>query len=115
MINSYFCYNKDASEKEKFIGLFKEEEKEKARELVVGNVDMEEIYSKMDEYSDDIIGLYDVESHRRETIKAKIEEVEKCAREKTESIVRNMINEKINVETISKVSGLSIEEINNMN
>ena len=122
------CYNKDASRKEKFIGLFNEENKIKAKELIVGDEDMKEIYDKVEEYSDDIIGLYDVESHKRENYKAKMEELEKESIErgmqkgiekgieKTKTVmVKNMISKNLSLELISEISGLSIDEINKLN
>ena len=44
----------------------------KAKELIVRDEEMEEIYDKIEEYSEEIIGLYDVESHKRENYKAKM-------------------------------------------
>ena len=106
------CYNKDASRKEKFIGLFNEENKIKAKELIVGDEDMKDIYNKVEEYSDDIIGLYDVESHKRENYKAKIEEgFEQGKKESIELLVKNMISKNLSIELISEISGLTIDEI----
>jgi len=138
------CYNEDASEFEKFIGLFYEENKDKAKILVEGNMDMEDIYEKILENSDEIIGIYDKESHDRETRKAYLEEktkeateiglkrgmkrgmkigieqgiekgIEKGAKEKTIELIKNMLKENVDIEFISRVSGLTIEEINNIN
>ena len=138
------CYNKDASELEKFIGLFNEEDKNRAKILVKGSEDMEDIYEKIIENSEGIIGLYDKESHDREIRKAYMEEKEKEAverglekgikegikeglekgrqqgiergielgkKENTELIVKKMLKEKIDIELISKVTNLSIDEI----
>ena len=68
------CYNKDANELEKLMGLIYEEDKNKAKILVGGNKDMEDIYDKILENSENIIGLYDKESHDKETRKAYMEE-----------------------------------------
>ena len=109
------CYNEDASNKDKFIGLFNEEDKEKARKLIVGNKDMEGIYEKMDEYSDDIIGLYDVEARRKFEEESVLEEaLNNKEKETTIEIARNMLKENMDINMISKVTGLSIDEIKNI-
>ena len=117
------CYNEDASTKEKFIGLFNEENKIKAKKLIVGNKDMEEIYEKMDEYNEDIIGLYDVEARRKFEEESVIEEAreiglkegkEEGLKEGLKEATKNMLKENMNINLISKVTGLSIEEINEL-
>ena len=70
---------------------------------------MEELYDKIIEDSDDeIIGLYDLESHRREVERSAMEE---AVREGIEQTARNMLKENISIEIISKVTGLSTEKI----
>ena len=105
------CYNEGASNKDKFIGLFNEEDKEKARKLIVGNKDMEGIYEKMDEYSDDIIGLYDVEARRKFEEESVLEE---ALNNKKKEIARNMLSKNMDIDLISEITGLSIDEIKNI-
>lgn len=106
------CYNKDANELEKLMGLIYEEDKNRAKILVGGNKDMEDIYDKILENSENIIGLYDKESHDKETRKAYMEEkIEDALNEKTIELVRNMLKENADIDFISRVSGLSIDEI----
>ena len=50
--------------------------------MIVGDEDMKSIYDKIAENSSEIIGLYDVESHKRETYNAKMREIEKEATER---------------------------------
>ena len=119
------CYNKDASLKERFIGFLNEENKEKAKLLIRGDKNMEELYDKVEEYSDDeIIGLYDLESHRSEVERSVREEatresfkkgLEQGIEQGLEQAAKQMKKENIDIETISKVTGLSIEEIKRFN
>ena len=61
------CYNKDATLKERFIWLFNEEDCKKAFKLLNVEKDMEELYNKILENSnEELVGLYDLESHRKE-------------------------------------------------
>ena len=106
------CYNKNASIKEKFIGLFNEEDKEKAKELIKGDEDMKSIYDKIDDLSDNIVGVYDRESRKRAEFNYELKEArENGLKEGKRTMVLNMLHESIDINTISKVSGLSIEEI----
>lgn len=113
------CYNKNASTRDKFIGLFNEEDKNKVKELIVGNKDMEGIYSKMDEYNEDIIGLYDVEARRKFEEESVIEEainngLMQGRKEGIKQTAKNMLKENMNAKIISKVTGLTMEEINEL-
>ena len=115
------CYNKDATLQERFIGLFNEDDSDKAKLLIRGDKDMEELYNKILENSDDeIIGLYDIESHRREVERSVREEaveegysegLEKGIEQRNIDIAKNMIKENIDIAIISKVTGLSVEDI----
>ena len=125
------CYNRDKltkSEKElnmseeeilklaKFISLFYEKDEERAKEIVRGDKDLEGIFDRVKDYSEKFIGVYDKESHDRETRKAYMEEKTKEALEQgkieeKKSIVLNMLKENANIKFISKVTGLSIKEI----
>ena len=131
------CYNKDATLQERFIGLFNEDDSDKAKLLIRGDKDMEELYNKILENSDDeIIGLYDIESHRREVERSVREEaveegyseglekglekgieqgikqgIEQGIKQRNIDIAKNMIKENIDIAIISKVTGLSVEDI----
>ena len=104
---------------------------------------MEEMYDDILENSSDLIGVYDKESHdrfvRNAYMKEKIEEgieqgikermeqgikkgieqgieqgIEKGSKAKEKELVLKMLEENIDIELISKVSGLSIKEIANI-
>ena len=57
---------------------------------------------------DEMIGLYDVESHRREIGRTSREE---AIEQGIMLTAKNMLKENIDINTISKVTGLSIEKI----
>ena len=131
------CYNKDVSKldyKDKFIGLIGIDDKKLAESITKGDAGMEDIMKKVEDFSDDdeIIGAYDGEWHRKEVERlVRLEQIEKAQEEglargmaegiekgieqgiekEKLNIARNMLKEKINVEIISKVTGLSIEHI----
>ena len=110
----------DALRLTKFISLFNERDRIKANELVRGDKDMEHVYDKVIENSDELIGAYDKESHDRFIKEAWMEEkkkeIEENAVEKEKkTMVLNMLSENVDINIISKVSGLSIDEIKNMN
>lgn len=113
------CYNKDASRKEKFIGLFNETSKDKAKILSEGDSDMKSIYDKIEELSDDMVGVYDRESRKRAEFNYELKEAEekglkKGIKQNKKEMVLNLLKENIDINVISKVSGLSIDEINNI-
>ena len=112
----------------KFISLFYERNGLKASELVKGDVDMSHVYDKILENSDELIGAYDKESHdefiREAYIKERTEEaikeglekgleqgIEQGKLEERKVIVLNMLNKDLSLEMISEISGLSIDEI----
>ena len=134
---------KDALRLTKFISLFNERDIIKANELVKGDKDMEHVYDKVIENSDELIGAYDKESHDRfirnaylkeqtelalekghkegleQGLKEGIEEgiekgIEKGKIENTKTMVLNMLNKNIDINLISEISGLSIDEIKKM-
>ena len=130
------CYNKDVSKldyKDKFIGLIGIEDKRLAENITRGDAGMEDIYKKVEEFSDDeeILGAYDGEWHRQEVERLvmleKIEQgykeghreghkegIEKGIEEEKANIAKNMLKEKADINFISKVTGLSIEKIQKM-
>ncbi|MBQ9071682.1 MAG: hypothetical protein IJY25_00795 [Bacilli bacterium] len=122
------CYNKDASKldyKDKFIGLIGIEDRKLAENITKGDVGMEDIYKKVEEFSDDeeILGAYDGEWHRQEVARVvmldKVEQGYKEGHENgreegIEMIAQNMLKEKVDINFISKVTGLTIDKINNL-
>ena len=131
------CYNKSATLQERFIGLLNEEDGNKAKLLIRGDKNMEDLYDKIVENSDEeIIGLYDLESHRREVERSVMEEaveqghaqglaqghaqghaqgleegLEQGIKQEKENITRNMLKEGFDLDLIAKLTGLSTEEI----
>ena len=127
------CYNLSVNEldyKDKFIGLIGLEDKSFAESIIKGDASMEEILKKVEDFSDDeeILGAYDGEWHRQEVARVvmldKIEKAEKEGltrgmkkgikegiKEGVEKTALNMLKEKIDINTISKVTGLNIEQI----
>ena len=131
------CYNEDASKldyKDKFIGLMGIEDRDLAKNITKGDASMEEILKKVEDFSEDeeILGAYDAEWHKQEVDRVvmldKLEKaqeeglasgmaqgmaegIEQGKHEKSVQIVNNMLKENIDIEIISRVTGLSIEEI----
>ena len=127
------CYNEDANNldyKDKFIGMLGIEEREKLKEIIKGEKNMEDIMKNVEEFSEEeeILGAYDAEWHKQETerlvrlgfmdeVAEKVRESEEKVRESEEKnlkIVKNMLKENIDIATISKVTGLSIEKLNHL-
>ena len=138
-------YNKSAREldyKDKFIGLIGIEDIDLAKAITKGDVNMEEILKKVEDFSDDeeILGAYDAEWHKQQIEESIIqtrldEEQERLEKAEAEglakglakglkqgieqgieqekiNIVKNMLKEQTDTNFISKVTGLSIEKIN---
>ena len=130
------CYNEDVKEldyKDRFIGLIGIEDREFAKSITKGDVSMEEIMKKVEDFSDDdeIIGAYDAEWHKyqvEEMVKLAREEEhqEKLEKARTEGLAqgieqgieqgilntaKNMKIEGADIDFISKVTGLSKEKI----
>ena len=132
---------KELDYKDKFIGMIGIEEKSKLEKIIKGEKKMEEIMKRVEEFSDDeeILGAYDAETHREETEmlirmgyideankikeefrKSVLEEgkkegfekgIEQGMEEKSAQIVKNMLKENLDIEIISKVTGLTLQEI----
>ena len=117
------CYTKDAKTLDsitKFIGLFGIEEKNIANKLSEGDKDMEDIVKRIEKYSDDdVMGAYNYRLFEKEILEEKIDNAkeqgyENGSQNKTIEIARNMLKENISSDVISKVTNLSIEEINKL-
>ena len=134
------CYNEDAEKLDsltKFIGLIGIKERKILDKIVKGDAIMEEIYEKAKEFSKDeqIVGAYNLEEHRRKLMisekkegyregikkgkiegkkEGRIEGIKEGKIEGIKSTVKNMLKEKLDINLISKVTGLSINEINGL-
>ena len=167
------CYNEDINEldyKDKFIGIIGIENKNLLKSLTEGDKNMEDIASKVEDFSSDeeILGAYDAEWHKMETervvklanqeeyeehkkeleelqkgleqTKKEVEEIQKeleegqkelkegqkelgegqkeleeqkqaYVKEGIEQTVLNMLNRKLDINLISEVTGLNIDQI----
>ena len=134
------CYNEDAEKLDsltKFIGLMAIKTRKVLDKIVKGDAIMEEIYEKAKEFSKDeqIVGAYNLEEHRRKLMisekkegyregikkgkiegkkEGRIEGIKEGKIEGIKSTVKNMLKEKLDINLISKVTGLSINEINGL-
>jgi len=111
------CYNKDISKLDKLtklLGLFGIEDKELAETLCKGDKSMEKIMKRIEKYNDDedVIGAYDFDE-KMEFIAASRER--EARRNGIEETARNMLNKNMDIELISEVTGLTIEQIQNLN
>ena len=96
----------------RFISLFYEKNKTKASEIVKGDEDMSYLYDKVLENSDELIGVYDKESHDKFIREAYTkEQVEQGIKQKENDMVLNMLSKGLSIELISEISNLSIDEI----
>ena len=111
----------------RLIALFYERNGDNAKKIVKGDKDMEDIYSRIEDYSEKFIGVYDKDCHDRETRKAYMKEkTEEAIKEGLEKgmqqgleqgislMVMNMLNKNLSLEMISEISGLSIDKIKNI-
>jgi len=123
------CYNRDIKEldyKDKFIGIIGIENKKLLESLTKGDKNMEEIVDKVEDFSRDeeILGAYDAEWHKQEMERvvrlAQLEEAQEQGIEQglkqgieqgIEQTALNMLKENLNIEIISKVTGLNIDQI----
>ncbi len=115
------CYTKGVNELTDFeiavgvIGIYEEDMLEKIskrNQVLKGISDIVKKYS----WEDDVIVAYDREEYLKEAFEANIEyavadAVEETTKETTLDIARKMKKEKVDYSTISKVTNLSIEEI----
>ena len=118
------CYNEDVDELDsqtKFLGLLGVESSEEAKKLCNGDEDMEDIYDNMKKYNDemDVMGAYDWEFHQNELKRQEIKDATEAAikeghEQGIESTAKNLLKENIDISIISKVTGMTIEEINKL-
>ena len=118
----YNTGKKGLTESERFIALFNISDKETAKDISNGDKDMGEILKKIEECSSDeeIIGAYDAEWHRSEIERlgkmyAREEGIKEGIKEgifeNKKEIARNMLKEKLDLDIISRVTGLTEKQI----
>ena len=122
---SKMYYNGDRSDEVAFIALFEADSFEKLDEMLKGRVPDEKRINFIRRYKDmcnnpEFITAYEKEMGERLVINSMMENatndgielgIEQGAIQEKEQIVKLMVKEKIPYDTISKVSGLTIEEI----
>ena len=97
--------------------MFKESNREKLKEISKGDKIMDKIYKRLDKLSEDeaLSLLYDEKEREEEKKQAEIEYAEEHGLNKgIKQTAKNLLSMDISLENISKATGLSIEEINNL-
>ena len=97
--------------------VFNEEDNEELSKVYEGESIMEEYVkdAKRASMEDDIVGLYDKELHEEKLRITELEEArEKGKKESILETAKNMLKDNLDIEMISKYTGLSEEEINNL-
>ena len=112
------CYNEDIeklSEFEKLMGLIGSKEEEKLKFFKDEKGTLMDIMEKADKFrnDDNIIEAYDYDEMMESLKRREIRDAEKKATiDTTNEIAVNLINLNVDVENISKATGLTIEQIN---
>ena len=119
----YTCYTKSEpiTRFEKIILMLQLEDKEELRDLVKGDKELEKMEKKIEElsYDEDIIGLYDKEAydklaHDIDVAEARKEGREEAKAESKTEIAEKMLELNVDINTISKSTGLTKEEIESL-
>ena len=119
------CYTNDVNNLDglsRLLALFGARTKREVEYICKGDKEMEEIQKQYEKYTndEDVIGAYDYEFHQKEiariekdmAVKEAIEETtEKVTEQSKIEIAKNMLNLGLDIETISKATGLDIETI----
>ena len=112
------CYNRlEMNEFEKALSLLVSRNKEEAKELSRGNDMLEEVFNNMEELNMNkvFLGMYDEEEENKKMMNSmKLEGLEEGIGQRNIEIAKNMINKNIDINIISEVTGLTIEEIENL-
>lgn len=124
------CYNGlEMNELEKALSILISRDKEEAREISENNDILKEVFSNMEELNmnEVFLGMYDQEEENKKMMNSmKLEGIEEGLQEgiekgleageknKSIEIAKNMIEKNIEINIISEVTGLSIEEIENL-
>ena len=116
------CYNGlEMNIFEKALSLLVSRNKEEAKELSRGNDMLEEVFNNMEELNmnEVFLGMYDEEEENKKMMNSmKLEGLEEgigqgIEQEKIE-IAKNMMNKNIDINVISEVTGLNVEELENL-
>ena len=123
-------YNNDKLTKlEKYMLMLKLRKREELLEVSKGDKDMSEVYKKLDDLSKDkyYALLYDEEEKKAYENKCILEDAIEDAKENgyssgydsgksdgVSNIAKNMLKKNMSIEDISDVTGLTIDEINNL-
>lgn len=116
-IENKYYNNDELTRREKIFLMFKESNREILKEISKGDKIMDKIYKRLDKLSEDeaLSLLYDEKEREEEKKQAEIEYAEEHGLNKgIKQTARNLLSMNMKVEDISKATGLSIEEINNL-
>lgn len=120
-IENKYYNNDELTRREKIFLMFKESNREKLKEISKGDKIMDKIYKRLDKLSEDeaLSLLYDEKEREEEKKQAEIEYAEEHGLNKgisqgIKQTAKNLLSLNMKVEDISKATGLSIEEINNL-
>lgn len=116
-IENKYYNNDELTRREKIFLMFKESNREKLKEISKGDKIMDKIYKRLDKLSEDeaLSLLYDEKEREEEKKQAEIEYAEEHGLNKgIKQTAKNLLLMNMKVEDISKATGLSIEEINNL-
>ena len=116
-IENKYYNNDELTRREKIFLMFKESNREKLKEISKGDKIMDKIYKRLDKLSEDeaLSLLYDEKEREEENKQAEIEYAEEHGLNKgIKQTAKNLLSMNMKVEDISKATGLSIEEINNL-
>ena len=116
-IENKYYNNDELTRREKIFLMFKESNREILKEISKGDKIMDKIYKRLDKLSEDeaLSLLYDEKEREEEKRRAEIEYAEEHGLNKgIKQTAKNLLSMNMKVEDISKATGLSIEEINNL-
>ena len=120
-IENKYYNNDELTRREKIFLMFKESNREILKEISKGDKIMDKIYKRLDKLSEDeaLSLLYDEKEREEEKKQAEIEYAEEHGLNKgisqgIKQTAKNLLSMNMKVEDISKATGLSIEEINNL-
>jgi len=116
-IENKYYNNDELTRREKIFLMFKESNREKLKEISKGDKIMDKIYKRLDKLSEDeaLSLLYDEKEREEEKKQAEIEYAEEHGLNKgIKQTAKNLLSMNMSLEDISKATGLSIEEINNL-
>ena len=116
-IENKYYNNDELTRREKIFLMFKGSNREKLKEISKGDKIMDKIYKRLDKLSEDkaLSLLYDEKEREEEKKQAEIEYAEEHGLNKgIKQTAKNLLSMNMSLEDISKATGLSIEEINNL-